>query len=75
MTFYDMQSKPNKKSGNPDIHKNFQHLVILWASHFVLPSVSVGVGETIREEEMPGWHPISSISLQQSFWVWQTSSQ
>ena len=70
-----MQSKPNRKSGNADIHKTFQHLVIAWASDFVLPCVSVGVGETIGEEEVAGWHPISSISLQQSFWVWQTSSQ
>ena len=32
----------------------------------VLPSVSVGVSETIEEEEEAGWQLISAISLQQS---------
>ena len=38
ITYYDMQ--PNEKSGNPDYHKNFQHLVV-WTSDFALPSVYV----------------------------------
>ena len=36
-------------------------------SDFILPSVSVGVGETVGDEEKAGWQPISAISLQQSF--------
>ena len=37
---------------------------------FVLPSVSVGVSETIGEEgEAGSWQPISAISLQQSFQI------
>ena len=34
-------------------------------SDFILPSVTDG----------KGWHPISSISLQQSLWAWQITSQ
>ena len=37
------------------------------ASDFVLPSVSVGVIETVGDKEKAGWQPISAISLQQSF--------
>ena len=37
------------------------------ASDIVLPNVSVGVGETVKEEEEAGWQPISAISLQQLF--------
>ena len=40
-----------------------------------LPSVWVGVSETIRDEEEVGWQPISAISLQQSFTLWQFWSQ
>ena len=40
---------------------------------FVLPSVTVGVGEA-KEEDI-GWQPISAISLQQSFHLWQCWSQ
>ena len=36
------------------------------ASEFFLPSVSVEVGETVKEEEKTGRQPISDISLQQS---------
>ena len=42
---------------------------------FVLPSVWVGVSETIGEKEETGWQPISAISLQQSFILWQFWSQ
>ena len=35
------------------------------ASDFVLPSISVIVGETVGD--VVGWQPISAISLQQSF--------
>ena len=35
-------------------------------SDFVLPSVSVGAGETVNVEEETGWQPMSAISLQQS---------
>ena len=34
---------------------------------FIIPSVSVGVGETVGEEEEAGWQLISAISLQQLF--------
>ena len=40
-----------------------------------LPNVSDGVGETVREIEKPGWQPMSSISLQQSFQMWHFWSQ
>ena len=41
------------------------------ASDIVLPNVSVGVGETVREEKEAGWQPISTISSQQLFEMWQ----
>ena len=49
--------------------------VLPYPSDFILPSVLVGVGETIGEEEEAGWQPISAISLQQSLKVWQFWSQ
>ena len=49
-----MTCNQNQIKSQEYIHKNFQHLVIAWASDFVLPSVSVGVGETIGEEEGTG---------------------
>ena len=44
-------------------------------SDFVLPSVSVGVSETVGEEEEAGWQPIAVTSLQQLFKEWQFWSQ
>ena len=49
--------------------------VVTYYSNLILPGVSVGVGETIDEEEEGGWQPISVISLQQSFKLWQFWSQ
>ena len=61
------------------IQKQLRNMVDLrWHAiqmNFVLPNVSVDVGETIAEEEEGGWQPISAISLQQSFALWQISSQ
>ena len=41
------------------------------ASDIILPNVSVVVGEAVGEEEEAGWQPISAISLQQLFKMWQ----
>ena len=49
--------------------------MIVWVPDFGLPSVSVGVGDTIEEEGEAGWQPISATSLQQSFQEWQYWSQ
>ena len=38
---------------------------------FIIPSVNVGVSETVGDEEEAGWQPISAISLQQLFEMWQ----
>ena len=61
------------------IQKQLRNMVDLrWHAiqmNFVLPNVSVAVGETIAEEEEGGWQPISAISLQQSVTLWQISSQ
>ena len=43
--------------------------------NFVLPSVSVGVSETIGEEVKAGWQQMSAMSLQQSFKLWHFWSQ
>ena len=37
--------------------------------------ISVGLGETMGGEGKAGWQPISAISLQQSFNLWQFWSQ
>ena len=39
---------------------------------FIIPIVIVGVGETVGDEEKVGWQPISAISLQQLFEMWQS---
>ena len=54
---------------------HFKHeKVFTYHSDFILPGVSVGVDENIGEEKA-GWQPISAISLQQLFKLWQFWSQ
>ena len=51
-----------------------KHMIIsikCGASNIVLPRVSVKVDKTIGEEEEAGWQPISALSLQQLFEIWQ----
>ena len=55
--------------------KSKLYLDDIQSNNFFLPSVWVGVGETIGEEEVEGWQPISAISPQQSFTLWQFWSQ
>ena len=54
--------------------ESYQKLWLIY-SDFVLPSVSIGVGETIGEEEDSGWQPILATSLQQLFQKWHFWSQ
>ena len=56
---------------------NRKHRVVLrWqVVRFFLPNVLVEVSKVVGEKEEAGWQPISAISLQQSFQLWQLWSQ